>query len=72
MHIFDEFASPVLVMAASISIKFEHVLSVQEKRDRAKAALKVNESIARERIDLVNQLDELREQNKSLKVRTKS
>ncbi|XP_075243238.1 EF-hand calcium-binding domain-containing protein 4B-like isoform X3 [Convolutriloba macropyga] len=39
----------------------------QEKRERARAALKVNESIAKERSTLVQQLDELREENKQLK-----
>ncbi|XP_063719246.1 EF-hand calcium-binding domain-containing protein 4B-like isoform X2 [Symsagittifera roscoffensis] len=39
----------------------------QEKRERARAALKVNESIAKERTTLVQQLDQLREENKLLK-----
>ena len=44
------------------------IVSDQEKRERARAALKVNESIAKERTTLVQQLDQLREENKLLKV----
>ena len=60
-------SSVVVIELGQVSTKAAPI-SVQEKRERAKAALKVNESIAKERSSLVRQLDELREENKVLKV----